>query len=146
MPQPPKHKSLLPITALLVLGFGLAYLVAYTALHRNLGTVPEEARNRPNPVAPTEAGIASARTNYLDKCSECHGTSGKGDGPQAKLYDPLPADHTNAQKMKNFTDGELFYIISEGRKPMPSFKKRYSEEQIWQLVNLVRSFSKAPQN
>jgi mono/diheme cytochrome c family protein len=39
------------------------------------------------------------------------------------------------------TDGEIFYQISEGRKPMPSFKKKLSEAQRWQLVLLVRSFA-----
>ena len=42
--------------------------------------------------------------------------------------------------MSATTDGELFYQISEGRKPMPAFKKRLTEEQRWQLVLLVRSF------
>jgi mono/diheme cytochrome c family protein len=42
------------------------------------------------------------------------------------------------------TDGEIYYQITEGRKPMPSFKKRLTEEQRWQLVLLVRSFASAP--
>ena len=43
--------------------------------------------------------------------------------------------------MNTVTDGEIFYQISEGRKPMPSFKKRLTEDQRWGLVLLVRSFS-----
>jgi len=37
--------------------------------------------------------------------------------------------------MSTVTDGELFYKISEGHRPMPSFKKRFTEEQRWQLVD-----------
>jgi len=48
--------------------------------------------------------------------------------------------------MNGATDGELFYQISEGRKPMPSFKKRLSEEQRWQLVLLIRSFATDSEN
>jgi len=36
-------------------------------------------------------------------------------------------------------DGSLFWQITEGRKPMPSFKKDLSEEQRWQVINYVRT-------
>jgi mono/diheme cytochrome c family protein len=57
------------------------------------------------------------------------------------MYDPAPSDLTDSAKMSNLTDGEIFYQITEGRKPMPSFKKKLTEEQRWQLVLLVRSFA-----
>ncbi len=103
--------------------------------------VPEEAKLRQNPVQPSPAALASARTIYLDKCTQCHGETGKGDGPDATMYYPSPASFTDTKRMKAVTDGELFYQISQGRKPMPSFKKRLTEEQRWQLVILVRSFA-----
>jgi mono/diheme cytochrome c family protein len=43
--------------------------------------------------------------------------------------------------MNGVTDGEIFYQITVGRRPMPSFKNRLTEEQRWQLTLLVRSFS-----
>jgi hypothetical protein len=43
--------------------------------------------------------------------------------------------------MAKVTDGEIFYQITEGRRPMPSFKNRLTQDQRWQLVLLVRSFS-----
>jgi mono/diheme cytochrome c family protein len=45
--------------------------------------------------------------------------------------------------MNSVTDGEIFYQISEGRKPMPAFKRKLTEEQRWQLVLYVRSFAPA---
>jgi mono/diheme cytochrome c family protein len=105
--------------------------------------IPEEARKLKNPVAPSAAVMASARLIYLDKCAQCHGDSGKGDGPEGKMYDPAPGNLTDAKHMSTRTDGELFYQISQGRKPMPSFKKRLTEEQRWQLVLLVRSFAES---
>ena len=57
------------------------------------------------------------------------------------MHDPAPSDITDARHMNTVTDGEIFYQISEGRKPMPSFKKRLTEDQRWGLVLLVRSFS-----
>lgn len=103
--------------------------------------IPEEAKQRKNPVQATPAALAAARSIYHDKCVQCHGETGKGDGSDAALYYPAPATFTDVPHMSATTDGELFYQISEGRKPMPSFKKRLTEEQRWQLVLLVRSFA-----
>ena len=44
--------------------------------------------------------------------------------------------------MKEMTDGELFYKLSEGRMPMPGFKAKLSEEQRWQVLNYVRTLAK----
>ena len=103
--------------------------------------IPEEAKARKNPLPASPTAISAARTIYLDKCVQCHGESGKGDGPDAAMYYPAPASLTDAKRMDAVSDGELFYQISEGRKPMPAFKKRLTEEQRWQLVLLVRSFA-----
>jgi len=46
--------------------------------------------------------------------------------------------------MNHLTDGEIFYQITQGRKPMPSFRKKLTEDQRWKLVILVRSFAVPP--
>jgi mono/diheme cytochrome c family protein len=66
---------------------------------------------------------------------------GKGDGPDAATYYPSPTNLTDASHINSVTDGEIFYQISQGRKPMPAFKKRLTEEQRWQLVLFVRAFA-----
>jgi len=103
--------------------------------------VPEEVKKLKNPIAPTESTLKAAKGIYMDECAECHGEYGKGDGPKAMMHTPAPADLTDAGQMNKVTDGKIFYQISEGRKPMPSFKKRLTEEQRWGLVLFVRSFS-----
>jgi mono/diheme cytochrome c family protein len=106
--------------------------------------IPEEAKARKNPLQPSEAALQSAKPLYAESCANCHGDSGKGDGSEAMRYDPKPADFTDARHMNTVTDGALFYQISQGRKPMPAFKKRMTEDQRWQLVLLVRSFASPP--
>jgi mono/diheme cytochrome c family protein len=125
------------VLALIVLSLILA------ALQSREWVVPEEAKRLQNPVAPSAAAMASARLIYLDKCAQCHGDTGKGDGPEGKMYEPAPGNLTDTKHMSTRTDGELFFQISQGRKPMPGFKKRLSEKQRWQLVLLVRSFAEA---
>jgi mono/diheme cytochrome c family protein len=116
--------------------------IVFAAWQSREWVVPEEAKKLKNPLTLTEAALASGRSVYLDKCAECHGEEGRGDGPQARMYDPAPGNLTDNKHMSTRTDGELFYQISEGRRPMPAFKKRLSEEQRWQLVLFVRSLAR----
>jgi mono/diheme cytochrome c family protein len=120
----------------------ICIVLVYAAFQRDRPwIIPEEVKKLKNPIAPNEATLKAARGIYMDKCAECHGERGKGDGPKAMMHTPAPADLTDAGQMKSVTDGEIFYQISEGKKPMPSFKKRLTEDQRWGLVLFVRSFS-----
>jgi mono/diheme cytochrome c family protein len=103
--------------------------------------VPEEFKKKKNPLVASESTLKAARGIYKDECAQCHGERGKGDGPEAMMHDPPPSDITDSKHMNTVTDGEIFYQISEGRKPMPSFKKRLTEDQRWGLVLFVRTFS-----
>jgi|SRR5579859_734525 len=141
-PSPHKNRALPKFLFFLVLAVA-ATLILYSSTHTAPWSwpVPEEARQLKNPLQPSAAVLASAKKIYLDKCANCHGDTGKGDGPDAVRYDPQPADFTNAKRMNGATDGELFYKISEGKKPMPVFKTKLSEYDRWQLVLLIRSFT-----
>jgi mono/diheme cytochrome c family protein len=118
--------------------------IGWTILQNRPWTVPDEARQRPNPLTSSDALLQSVRPLFHEKCAPCHGESGKGDGHDASLYDPPPTNFTDAKRMTAVTDGELFYKLTQGRKPMPSFKKRLTEDQRWRLVLLLRSFAGAP--
>ena len=106
--------------------------------------VPPEYKGLKNPLSPSESNLNAARQIYADECAQCHGDRGKGDGPEARSHHPLPADLSDPKRLANVKDGEIYYQISEGRRPMPSFKGRLTEEQRWHLVLLVRSFSQQP--
>src|SRR5712671_3278320 len=119
--------------------------LVYAAFHRDEPwVVPEEVKKLKNPLPPSESTLKAARGIYMDECAQCHGQRGKGDGPEATMHSLAPADLTDTRHMNSVTEGEIFYQISEGRKPMPSFKKRLTEDQRWGLVLLVRSFSAPP--
>ena len=137
-----KSKSNLSKLLLLVIFAVIVISVAYTILQSGPWVVPDAAKQARNPLAPSASALAAGRSVYLDKCAECHGDSGKGDGPQAKMYSPLPSDLTDAARLSKETDGELFYKITHGHKPMPAFRKRLSDEQRWQLVLAIRAFSR----
>jgi mono/diheme cytochrome c family protein len=144
MTTPSRKKSPVIFVLFIVLLLVAAGSAVYAFLHPGPWIVPEAAKQIVNPLKPSQANLPAARERYLDKCAECHGDSGKGDGSQAKMYDPKPSDLTDAARMHAVSDGELFYKISEGHRPMPAFKKRFSDEQRWQLVLYLRSLAAAP--
>ena len=120
----------------------ICIVLVYAAFQKDRPwVVPEEVKKLKNPITPTESTLKAAKGIYMDECAECHGEHGKGDGPKAMMHTPAPADLTDAGQMSTVTDGEIFYQISEGKKPMPSFKKRLTEDERWELVLFVRSFS-----
>ena len=141
MTTPPKKpKTLLKllfalVIALIFLSIGLA------ALHKTPWKVPLEDKLRKNPLPASDANLSAAKPVFNEYCASCHGDSGKGDGSDAMMYDPTPSDLTDAKHMNTLTDGEIFYQITQGRKPMPSFRKKLTEDQRWQMVILVRSLS-----
>jgi len=44
--------------------------------------------------------------------------------------------------MDRLSDGELYWQISKGRRPMPAFANKLSEQQRWQVVDYIRTFAK----
>ncbi len=119
-------------------------LAGWISAHDKSWVVPAEARKVKNPVAPNADNLAAARATFMDKCASCHGDKGAGDGPEAEMYDPAPANFTDAHMMSEMTDGEIFWKMTEGRKPMPSFKTQLTDEQRWQLVNFLRTLAPKP--
>lgn len=128
-------------TLFVILLLVIAGAIGFSILQNRPWVVPESARAMKNPILFANADLDSIRPIYRDKCSACHGFTGKGDGHDASLYDPKPTDFTGARHMRGVTDGELFYKLTEGRKPMPSFKKRLTDEQRWRMIWLIRTFS-----
>jgi mono/diheme cytochrome c family protein len=111
------------------------------AMRRGEWVIPEEAARRENPLLPSAQNLETARGLYRENCAECHGDGGKGDGPKGRKLFTGPSDLTNTERIGSLTDGAIFYEISEGRRPMPEFRTRMTEEQRWELVGLIRAMS-----
>ena len=103
--------------------------------------VPVAEARRPNPVKPTPESIASGKKVFSFDCVQCHGVAGDGKGEVPK--DLKIPDLTNPATLKDFTDGALFYRIKTGHGGMPPEGNRMQTEQLWDLVNYVRSLAPA---
>jgi mono/diheme cytochrome c family protein len=104
--------------------------------------IPPEAAKVPNPVKPTAASLAAGKKTYGYDCAMCHGKDGEGKGDLAEDMKLKLPDYTDPAALKDKTDGELFYIIKNGKGDMPAEGDRVKTDDIWNLVNYVRSFSK----
>jgi mono/diheme cytochrome c family protein len=102
---------------------------------------PEDAAKK-NPVAPTPEGLADARKFFGYSCAMCHGKTGDGKGDLAIEMKLELHDWRDASSIEKMTDGELFWIINNGKGKMPGGGDRSPEKQRWNLVSLVRSFAK----
>jgi cytochrome c oxidase cbb3-type subunit 3 len=94
------------------------------------------------------ADLAAAKKEFVRFCSKCHGTEGKGDGPQADALTTKPRDFTDCARMKTISDETAFGAIKEGgeavhlSKDMPAWKDGMDDDEIHDLVAYVRSLCK----
>ena len=143
MTAPSKKSRILPKILLVVVIVLIFLSIGLAALHETPWQVPPAEKLRKNPLPPSAANYNAAKPLYDEYCANCHGDAGKGDGSDAMMYDPAPGDLTDSAHINKLSDGEIFYQITQGRKPMPSFRAKLTDDQRWQLVILVRTLSGA---
>jgi mono/diheme cytochrome c family protein len=105
-------------------------------------SMPADAKTLVNPVKATPESLAQAKKMYGYDCAVCHGATGNGKGDLAADMKPPLKDYTDPAALKDITDGEMFYIIKNGKGQMPGEGERLKPEGAWNMVVLVRSFSK----
>jgi len=102
----------------------------------NPGTVSKMV----NPVKSTAESLAQGKKYYGYDCAMCHGQNGDGKG-EVDDAGKLP-DFTNPATMKDMTDGEMFCSLKVGKGHMPLENIRVTPNELWNLVNYVRSLAK----
>ncbi len=100
---------------------------------------PRRASRKKNPISVDAASLKAGKAVFLRECLSCHGASGKGNGPKAAGLNPHPTD-LSLPAIWEQSDGAIFWKITKGRTPMPSYKKLLSEEDRWHVINYIHSF------
>jgi len=75
---------------------------------------------------------------YETYCGVCHGSQGLGDGPVTKRGVPPPPSILTP-KVLNMSDGQIYYIISNGRGNMASYKSQVQRQDRWKVIHYLRS-------
>src|ERR1035437_5973982 len=104
---------------------------------------PARAAGIQNPLATGPQSIAAGKAIYQKDCLACHGNMGQGNGPAAIALARPPAD-LSMPMMWEHSDGALFWKITEGRRPMPSFEKLLTDDERWRVVNYLRTLAARP--
>jgi mono/diheme cytochrome c family protein len=115
---------------------------------RKTAKAPAEFLATTNPLTASSGAIAAGKTLFLKTaqpvaCVMCHGEQGDGKGLMGAALVPPPRNFTCGAMMKDIPDGQLFWIIkngSPGTGMMPF--AGLSDEQVWQLVQYIRSLAK----
>ncbi|MFN7930079.1 MAG: c-type cytochrome [Blastocatellia bacterium] len=99
---------------------------------------PAEAASVKSPLKVNADVVKKGKYLYENRCSICHGSEGKGNGP---YNDPKWTQSTNlaSKAVQANTDGELFYKISTSRDRHPASKVLYTEEERWMVVAFLRT-------
>jgi mono/diheme cytochrome c family protein len=101
-------------------------------------TAPAAEARKKKPVAVSESSLAAGQKLYVKRCVACHGKAGNGDGPDAANLGIHPAKLSDGL-IREQTDGELFWKITVGKKPMPNYGSRLSPTDRWNVINYLRS-------
>jgi mono/diheme cytochrome c family protein len=104
-------------------------------------TVPAEYKTMKNTVAKGDESNKAGMALYTKNCASCHGKTGLGDGVKARMLKDFPGDFSTAG-YQNQTDGEQFYKTKFGKGEMPKYEGKLSDDDIWNIVNYMRTFKK----
>lgn len=92
-----------------------------------------------NPFPGSAASIARGKALYETHCTACHGPTGRGDGPAAAAMAVSMDDLSDLPPPPIFPDGVIVYRIANGKDLMPAWKNTLSHNDLWDLLNHLRS-------
>ena len=102
-----------------------------------------------SPYATTPALLRLGRSTYAERCADCHGAGGQGDGPDARYLSPAPRDLTEGEYMFRTTesgalptDWDIYRTLRRGLPgtSMPGWSG-LPDRTTWALVAFLKSLS-----
>lgn len=127
--------------------FGLAIMAGFMFAQTSYSQEKPKGKEWKVPAAdsgkkmPAGVDAAAGKVLWGTNCKSCHGVKGLGDGPKAEKIDITCGDFSS-KEFQSKSDGDHFYYTKVGRKPMPSYKEKLSDAEIWQLVAYMRTMKK----
>jgi mono/diheme cytochrome c family protein len=129
----------LVLGAALLLALGLSGPSPRVADAQAPWVAPASEKAKKNPLPSDKKTIDQGEKVAKINCASCHGAKGKGDGAAAAALNPKPADWTSS-RVQDESDGEIFWKITTGRGPMPSWR-HVPENDRWAVVRYIRTLA-----
>jgi mono/diheme cytochrome c family protein len=89
-----------------------------------------------NTLLPTEKNLDLGKKKYDIYCSPCHGYYGEGDSRLRGQFPNPPSLHS--EKVRTWTDGRLYHVITEGQNIMPSYASQMTRQERWATILYLR--------
>ncbi len=93
-------------------------------------------KNMVNPLPFTQEVLDRGKKQFGVYCSPCHGYYGKGDSRLHGQFPSPPSLHSD--KVKNWPDGNIYHVITNGQNVMPSYERQVSRDDRWAIIHYLR--------
>ncbi len=107
-------------------------------------SISRHAPRETNPVRLNEDNLKAAVDTYKAVCARCHSSGeGKASVYGQSFYPPAPQLPAG---MAQYTESQLFWVIKHGIRNtgMPAWGGMLSDEEIWQIVDLLKNSQDLP--
>jgi hypothetical protein len=91
----------------------------------------------PFPITPKLLKRGQDRFNIY--CSPCHGRDADGNGITKKLNAMPTVANLQDPRIVKYADGEIFYVISNGRNTMGAYGPNVPVEDRWAIISYLRA-------
>src|SRR6266478_4383760 len=106
--------------------------------------ISKQASRQTNPVFLSEDNLKAGTTMYQAMCARCHSSPQGNPSVYGQSFYP-PAPQLPA-RMYPYTEAQLFWVIKHGIRNtgMPAWGGMLSDDEIWQLVSLLKNSQDLP--
>lgn len=116
------------------------YLRDDDAFYRGLNSNGEYLKEAP--VFYTEQRLRRGQERYNIYCAPCHSRIGDGRGIMVNRgYVPPPTFHSD--RIREMPDGQIFDVISNGIRNMPSYRHQIPPDDRWSIIAYLRALQRA---
>ena len=127
-------------------GFGMRKPVKGTVSRESIPYEYASIKEQPtkplvNPLPASKEVLNTGKKKFDIYCSPCHGYYGDGDSRLRGQFPNPPSLHS--QKVRNWQDGNIFHVLTNGQNVMPSYAVQLSPDERWAVVHYIRALQKA---
>ncbi|HYI96922.1 MAG TPA: cytochrome c [Bryobacteraceae bacterium] len=95
-----------------------------------------------NPLKVDAELLAHGQRRFNTYCSPCHDRTGQGRGLVGQRAVWIPTN-LHEPRVKDMNDGEIFNVVTNGRRSMPPYRFQVVDRDRWAIVAYVRALQRA---